>query len=285
MSSLSNVSYHLSDLLEALRVQVRVVSALIMREVRTRFGKHRIGYVWAIVDPCAHIATWFLIFVTMRQASPVHDMSALLFIASGIVPLFFFRRVSGFLKGAIRGNRGLQDYPQIKNVDFWIARFVLESWAITMVALMVFGVLIGVGAAGLPRDAAGCLGVCCMLLLLGFGFGAFNSVVVLLSPTYEMILGILGRVIYLTSGIFFLGDRIPPKMLTWISLNPVFHGIELFRSSYSFTYRSSSASPGYLLGWGLCLVLLALAAERAARARLALAKAGRLDQEEDSFEE
>lgn len=279
MSSRSDTSYHFSDLREALRLQIRVVSALVMREVRMRFGRHRIGYLWALLDPCAHIATWFLILSTMRQASPVHDMGALLFIATGIVPLFFFREIATYLRGAIRANRSLVEYPQIKNVDFWISRLILESWAMAFVALVVFGTLIGVGVAGPPRDIRGCLGICALLLLLGFGFGAFNSIAVILSPTYEMVLGILGRVIYLTSGIFFSGDRIPPNMLAWISLNPVFHGIELFRSFYSFTYSSSTASPLYLAGWGLGLLLLALAMERATRGRLSV-KAGRLEREE-----
>ncbi|ETJ41004.1 ABC-2 type transporter, partial [human gut metagenome] len=36
-------------------VQVAAVKALFFREIRTRFGKFRLGYLWAILEPASHL--------------------------------------------------------------------------------------------------------------------------------------------------------------------------------------------------------------------------------------
>ena len=35
--------------MHGLVVQLQVIHALIMREIKTRFGTHRLGYVWALL--------------------------------------------------------------------------------------------------------------------------------------------------------------------------------------------------------------------------------------------
>ena len=36
---------------EGLRIQARVIGALMMREVHTRYGRENIGYLWLILEP------------------------------------------------------------------------------------------------------------------------------------------------------------------------------------------------------------------------------------------
>ncbi len=38
-----------------LEVQQAVIKALFMREIKTRFGKYRLGYLWAVLEPAAHL--------------------------------------------------------------------------------------------------------------------------------------------------------------------------------------------------------------------------------------
>jgi len=39
------------DLLRSVVIQTRVVGALIMREIITRYGRHNIGFMWVFVEP------------------------------------------------------------------------------------------------------------------------------------------------------------------------------------------------------------------------------------------
>lgn len=43
-------------------VQKVTVEALFLREIRTRFGKFRLGYLWAILEPSAHLLILLGIF-------------------------------------------------------------------------------------------------------------------------------------------------------------------------------------------------------------------------------
>ena len=37
--------------MQSLRIQARVVHALIMREIITRYGRHNIGFAWLFAEP------------------------------------------------------------------------------------------------------------------------------------------------------------------------------------------------------------------------------------------
>ncbi|HDR2511236.1 TPA: ABC transporter permease, partial [Enterobacter roggenkampii] len=45
-----------------LEVQQAAVKALFLREIKTRFGKYRLGYFWAILEPAAHLLVLLAIF-------------------------------------------------------------------------------------------------------------------------------------------------------------------------------------------------------------------------------
>lgn len=49
-------------------VQKVTVEALFLREIRTRFGKFRLGYLWAILEPSAHLLILLGILVTLCTA-------------------------------------------------------------------------------------------------------------------------------------------------------------------------------------------------------------------------
>ena len=42
---------HQTSFVESLMIQVRVVGALLMREIITRYGRNNIGFLWLFVEP------------------------------------------------------------------------------------------------------------------------------------------------------------------------------------------------------------------------------------------
>ena len=36
----------------------RVIHALILRDMRTRFGRHHLGYIWAFLEPIITVGPW-----------------------------------------------------------------------------------------------------------------------------------------------------------------------------------------------------------------------------------
>lgn len=61
----------MQELRQALRVQGRVIYALILREALSKYGKSKIGYLWALVEPVAQVLILVLIFSGLGRQSPV----------------------------------------------------------------------------------------------------------------------------------------------------------------------------------------------------------------------
>lgn len=47
-------------------VMRRLIFALFLREIRTRFGKYQLGYAWALLEPVSSIAVLLLVFLAPR---------------------------------------------------------------------------------------------------------------------------------------------------------------------------------------------------------------------------
>lgn len=250
-----------SSLREGLVLQARVVRALMLREVRTLYGRHRLGYLWAFFEPVTHIAFWFLLWTFMQRGNVVHDMAPLVFLSCGLIPFFCFKNVAAFVQSAIASNSALLQFPPVKQIDTVIARFLLKSTTMLVVGLALFSILIFTGIAGWPHDPLQVLYATLAMLLLGLGYGTFNCVLCNLFPVYTHFTGVTARVLYFTSGLFFVPETLPTPVLNVLQWNPALHGVELFRSGWSALYESRFATFDYLLFFALVLLLFGLLLE------------------------
>ena len=247
-----------SSLREGLALQARVVRALMLREVRTLYGRHRLGYLWAFFEPLLHMSFWFVLFIFIRRAPSVYDMSPLLFLATGLIPFFCFRNVGAFVQSAISSNSALLQFPPVKQFDTIIARFLLKSATMLVVGAGIFGVMIFTGVADWPSDPMQVLLATLAMLFFGLGFGTANSMITVIYPVYSKIIGVVNRILYFTSGLFFIPENFPPVVLKYLSWNPILNGVGLFRSGWSSLYESQIASWHYLVLISGILLLLGL---------------------------
>src|SRR5258708_22245121 len=90
---------------QALTIQKRVVGALILREIKTRFWKNKMGYFWVVIEPSLHIIVLFFVLTYVRgQTQSSNGMKPMETIASGVVPFFVFRTVASFIASSILAN-------------------------------------------------------------------------------------------------------------------------------------------------------------------------------------
>jgi len=250
---------------KAFRLHLGVVGALMLREVKTRFGRHRLGYIWAFIEPVSHIGFWFAIRSVMGMHMTVADMSSTLFLATGVITFIMFSDVASYVRGSIAGNRALLAFPIVRNIDAITARFLLESSVMLVVGTSTFALLVISGQAAWPAHWEEIALAVSGMLLLGLGFGAFNSIAAILSPAYANFLGTINRFLYFSSGVMYCPEHLPPEALQLIAWNPALHGVELFREGWSGVYQSSVADPLYLFLWGASLLLVGLCLERTTR--------------------
>ena len=115
---------------------LRAVSALILREVSTTYGRSPGGYVWAVLEPAAGIALLTLIFSVGFRSPPLGTNFAL-FYAAGLLPFLMYSDISGKLGQTIQFSRALLAYPRVTFLDALMARFLLNM----MTQLVVHGLV------------------------------------------------------------------------------------------------------------------------------------------------
>jgi capsular polysaccharide transport system permease protein len=250
---------------EAVRTQGRVLLALILREARARHGRTQAGFLWAIVEPIMHLVGLMVIFTAVRLRVAPLDGGLPIFLATGLATYFGFRNVMKRTSGGYDSGEALLSFPIVKIFDVFFAKALLELATWVTVTLLLIGGLIATGNADLPESVLEMAAAIGLLFMVAFGFGTTIGIVSQFVPSIRAFLRFPLRLLYFASGVFFLPDMLPPAARDILSWNPVLHGIAMFREGYYATYESSILDVEYFGGWAIAMVLLALAAERAAR--------------------
>lgn len=248
----------------ALFGQLNVINALILRETRTRFGAHKAGYLWALVEPSLMIATFWVVFSLGGRAAPF-GMSLFGFVATGIVPFVLFSNSVSRVAESINGNKPLLFYPQVTVIDIVLARLWLEFCTYVAVFLALMGghalVVQEIHIADPLMLILGFLFASLLGTSLGLvfcGLGQFSNVA-------DRARGPLLRPLFWISGIFFTANALPAGMRDPLLINPVFHVIEFCRGGWYLSYEPTHASYFYTVSWIAVLALTGLSLERMVR--------------------
>lgn len=228
-----------------LMTHIRVVGALLIREMSTRFGSKPGGYLWALIDPAGHIVFLSLIFMAITH-TPALGTSFPLFFATGYLSFQFYAAMAGFLNGAIKANRTLLSYPNVAPIDTIVARYILQVGTTALVSLCVLGAIGLTLRQPLHLHWPSIIEAAFAATLLGLGVGLFNNVAALRFPLYEQIFNIVNRPMFLISGVFFLPDALPLPARDIVLLNPLVHVVMLFRKGFYPEYRAAGLDMFYL---------------------------------------
>ncbi|MBB2325342.1 ABC transporter permease [Escherichia coli] len=244
-----------------LEVQQAAVKALFLREIKTRFGKYRLGYLWAILEPAAHLLVLLTIFgFIMHRTMP--DISFPVFLLNGLIPYFIFSSIATRSIGAIGANQGLFNYRPVKPIDTIIARSLLEVliYCGVYIVLMAFVALLGEEFTVI--NIITIILTWIFLTLFSFGIGLIFMVVGNTFPESEKFLPILIKPLYFISCIMFPLHSIPKEYWPMLLWNPLIHVVELSRESVVIEYKSDGVSLQYLAISALISLFIGLALYR-----------------------
>ena len=251
----------------ALKVQGRVIYALMMREVHTIYGTSRLGYLWALIQTMWGIGVFWAMRYLLGAKAP-HGMHILMFLLAGFG---FFNMFSGILSkcmSAVSGNRSLLTFPQVTPVDLMISRMVI-TWATELVAAIL---LASVGVLfGMPfylTDFGGLLTILLLVPLLGLWVGMLCASLAVLYPTLEKIIPMVMRIMFFVSGLFYSATMLPSYVLKYLWYNPMLQIVEWARVCLSRGYSTIHYSPLYLVSVTTACLCLGLLLERYVRRRL-----------------
>src|SRR6516162_3801484 len=106
-------------------IQWRVVGALIIREIYSRFGRESLGFAWIVAEPLVFALPVLFVWRAVRDPNE-HGISLVPFLWSGYLPLLLFRHLGGRILLFIRANVPLLYHQRVKILDVFIARSLLE---------------------------------------------------------------------------------------------------------------------------------------------------------------
>ena len=113
------------------RIQRRTIWALILREMLTRYGRHNIGFLWLFVEPML-----FTLGVTAlwTATKSVHgsDLPIVAFAITGYSSVLLWRNMPGRCIGAIAPNLSLLYHRNVRPIDIYLSRLILEAAGVTM---------------------------------------------------------------------------------------------------------------------------------------------------------
>ena len=252
---------------EAINTQARVIHALMMRETISRYGDHKLGFCWAVIEPLLFVSLIGGTMVLFRNDSP-SGMPLVPFIITGFLPFLMFRNTMNQLKGAVSSNKSLLGFPQVTLFDTIIARVLLESGIMLFVFVFIVSMAHLVGYEIRIENPLSVLAVCLLALLLGSGLGFVLGTISPIVPSTGQVSNLLfGRPLFLTSGLFFTADTVPDPFRTWLLYNPLLHLIELMRSSFFYEFESDYGSWFYAGSWAFGLLTFGMLTLQALKRR------------------
>lgn len=243
------------------RIQRRVIWALLLREIITRYGRHNIGFLWLFVEPMLFTIGVTALWTATRS---LHGSSLpiVAFAITGYSAVLLWRNMPARCIGAIEPNFGLLYHRNVRPIDIYLSRILLEAAGATTSFVALVLAFHAIGWLRLPEDT---LQVAAGWLLLGwFGLG-LALFLGALSEKWEAVEKIWHPMSYLMfplSGAAFLVDALPTQAQEFVLLLPMVHGIEYLREGYFGSQMIAHYDLGYLIISNAILTLLGLAQVR-----------------------
>jgi capsular polysaccharide transport system permease protein len=240
------------SLIAGWNIQVRVIRALMIRELNTRFGRENIGFLWIMAEPMLFaLLVGFLWRVTKGPFEFGVDIVA--FAVSGYIPLVLFRSVISRSIMSFTANGGFLYHRQIKLLDILLVRFIIELIGHMMAYLMIGLVLGTFGMFPQPYDVG--------FILLGAAYYAFFTFAVALvvaplsemSDVLEKITPVSLYIMIPFSGAFSFVSVLSPTAANIALYSPPVHGMEMMR--YGLFGPSIDPQFDYIYPLYVCLPL------------------------------
>jgi capsular polysaccharide transport system permease protein len=256
-----------TSFLQSLVIHIEVVSALIRREILTRFGTSRLGYLWAVVQPMILVGIMYLVFAVAGRRLP-EGVFPIGFLLTGFVPFRFFAETRERVANSIKGNLPLLYFRQVTLFSVIVARTVLEFLTNLVVFVLLVGVAYLMGEKINIRDPLEILWGIILMTMIGLEFGLIVAVLNKVAPAIENLSSSISRILFLVSGLWFYANELPDHVRSLLLLNPIFNILEIIREGYFVSYEAKYASLGYVHACVLVGAVLALSLKRVMYHRL-----------------
>ena len=246
---------------QSLMIQKRVVGALLMREILTRYGRHNIGFMWLFAEPMC-FTLGVTVLWNLQHHNTANGISITAFVLTGYSMILLWRNMPGRCVGAIVPNASLLFHRQVKPMDVYLSRLILEAAGGTISFIILSIIFISTGLVEAPHDI---LVVIEGWMLLIWYAVSLSLIVGSLSEKTEIVERVFHVLQYLMiplSGSFLIVDSLPQKAQDILLYIPTVHCAEIIREGYFGSIHPWHYDYSYIIFVNTAMLLIGLAQVR-----------------------
>lgn len=250
--------FKVSSFSESFRIQLRVVHALFMREIITRYGRHNLGFAWLFVEPMIFTIGVATLWYYTRSAHG-GNLEIVPFAIIGYSTVLLWRNASGKVGNAVNANTGLLYHRNVKVLDVFLARIFLEiaGATISFLTLSIFAILFG--AMSLPADLLRMLVGWFLLMWFSIGLSLVVGALFEMSEVLDRLWHAVTYLMFPLSGAAFFVYWLPDNFKTIILYVPMVHFSEMIKHGYYGEIIPTYESLSYMIWCNLVLTFIGLA--------------------------
>lgn len=250
-----------------LEIQRRVIWALVMREMITRFGREGLGVLWLLAEPAMFIVGVMIIF---SHTEKMAQYSVAEYLAVSYPTLLFWRNATGRLIKAIEYNRSLLHHKPIRPIDIIYSRIVLEFAGATASFLVLYAILVVVGICQLPADLLTMIIGFFLVLWFSFNFVILMAALSELSETIERVSHVILYLMLPFTGVFIPTYVLPKDIGEMFTYFPLIDAVEYFHHGYYGNRMQTLYDLSYTVATLACFTLFSLSIMHVAIRRVQL---------------
>ncbi len=213
----------------------QVLWTLVQRDLRVRYARSWLGYVWTVLDPLAMSFIYFVVFVFVFKRGDVGHQPYFLFLVIGLLAWQWFNATVIDTARALLAEAKLLRSTNLPR-EIWVVRVVIAKsieyllslpvlLGFTLVYALLGDVHFGWGILLFP------LGVALEFVLLT-GVGLFLAPVTALVTDMQRLVRIMLRMTFYMTPILYAVNRVPEPFDKVMWLNPLTGVLELMRAGF-----------------------------------------------------
>lgn len=239
----------------------RVIGALLVRELLTRYGRNNIGFLWLFVEPMLFTLVITAIWSATRQ---IHGSAIpiVAFALTGYSSILLWRNMPSRCMGAVHSNRTLLYHRQVRIIDVFTARILLETLSVSGSFIVLTIAFHALDWLKLPEDSLQVLGG---WALLAWFAAALGLTIGGLSERFELVSKLWPPLQYTLipfAGTAYIVDALPPAMQKIVVWLPMLNALEFLREGWFGSAMHGHYDIPYLIVFNLVLTFVGLSMVR-----------------------
>lgn len=240
------------------KIQLRVIYALLMREIITRYGRHNIGFAWLFVEPMIFTSVIALFWNATRDMHQSGALPIVPFAVIGYSIVLCWRNSVGRVTKAISANTGLLYHRNVTVIDVYLARIFLEVFGSLVSFLVLSAVFYFFDLMPLPDDFLYMVFGGLLLIWFTVGFSFVMGCLCEMSEVFNRFWGATTIIIFPISGVAFFVHWLPNIVREYILYIPMVHFTEMIRHGYYGDVIPTYENIGYIVECNLMLSFVGL---------------------------